>query len=73
MTLTTREFNQDPKKARKAAQHGPVFITDCGCPAHVLLTIEQYQALTGVHTTIVDLLAQPVGAFDSPYKPADLS
>jgi hypothetical protein len=80
-TLSSRGFNQDPNEARKAAQYGPVFITDCGRPAHVLLTIEQYQALTGVHTSIVDLLAQPVDAFDfespkafdSPYKPADLS
>ncbi|TBO28398.1 type II toxin-antitoxin system Phd/YefM family antitoxin [Aquabacterium lacunae] len=63
-TLSSREFNQDASKARKAAQHGPVFITDRGRPAHVLLTIEQYHALTGVHTSIVDLLAQPDAAFD---------
>lgn len=80
-TLSSREFNQDASKAKKAAQHGPVFITDRGRPAHVLLTIEQYQALTGEHTSIVDLLAQPEAAFDFEvpkaagplYKPADLS
>lgn len=80
-TLSSREFNQDASKAKKAAQHGPVFITDRGRPAHVLLTIEQYQALTGARTSIVDLLAQPEAAFDFEvpkasgplYTPADLS
>jgi prevent-host-death family protein len=41
-TLTSREFNQDTSGAKKAASRGPVFITDRGRPAHVLLTIEDY-------------------------------
>jgi len=80
-TLSSREFNQDASKAKKAAQNGPVFITDRGRPAHVLLTIEQYQALTGGHASIVDLLAQAEVAmdFEAPkatgplYRAADLS
>ena len=55
-TLSSREFNQDTSRAKKAAQDGPVFITDRGRPAHVLLSIEQYQRLTGGHASIVDLL-----------------
>jgi prevent-host-death family protein len=39
-TLSSREFNQDTSKAKKAAKSGPVFITDRGRPAHVLLSIE---------------------------------
>jgi hypothetical protein len=31
-TLTSREFNQDASRAKKAAQQGPVFITDRGRP-----------------------------------------
>jgi len=38
-TLSSREFNQDTSGAKKAANHGPVFITDRGKPAHVLLSI----------------------------------
>ena len=38
-TLSSREFNQDSSRAKRAAQQGPVFITDRGHPAHVLLTI----------------------------------
>jgi PHD/YefM family antitoxin component YafN of YafNO toxin-antitoxin module len=83
MTITTsRQFNQDASGAKKAAHHGPVFITDRGKPAHVLMTINQYQRLSGAFTSIIDMLALPEGAesieFDAPrahikVTPADLS
>lgn len=81
-TLSSREFNQDTSGAKKAARSGPVFITDRGRPAHVLLTIEEYQRVTHSQTSIVDLLAMPGVAdidFEPPrldgdlYRPADLS
>ena len=40
-TLTSREFNQDTARAKKAAEKGPVFITDHGQPTHVLLGIDE--------------------------------
>ncbi|UFN51611.1 type II toxin-antitoxin system Phd/YefM family antitoxin (plasmid) [Roseomonas sp. OT10] len=58
-TLTSREFNQDTGRAKKAAVEGPVFITDRGRPAHVLLSFEDYQRLRGAQTGIADLLAMP--------------
>jgi prevent-host-death family protein len=58
-TLSSREFNQDTSGAKKAAKEGPVFITDRGRPAHVLLTIDEYQRLTGGAASIVELLAMP--------------
>jgi prevent-host-death family protein len=58
-TLSSRELNQDVTRAKKAAQAGPVFITDRGKPAHVLLSIEDYQRLTGAKRNIVDALAMP--------------
>jgi prevent-host-death family protein len=58
-TFSSREFNQDTSKAKKAAKNGPVFITDRGKPAHVLLSIEEYQSLVAPAASIVDLLAQP--------------
>lgn len=58
-TLSSRQFNQDASKAKKAAMEGPVFITDRGRPAHVLLTFEEYRKLTGGRTKIADLLAMP--------------
>ncbi|GAA3386949.1 type II toxin-antitoxin system Phd/YefM family antitoxin [Cryptosporangium minutisporangium] len=59
-TLSSREFNQDTGRAKNAARSGPVFITDRGRPAHVLLTFDEYQRLTGSHDSIVDLLGVPV-------------
>lgn len=62
MTITTfssRQFNQDASGAKKAAQAGPVFITDRGQPAHVLLTFDDYKKLSHIPTRIADLLAMP--------------
>ncbi|WP_225774184.1 type II toxin-antitoxin system Phd/YefM family antitoxin [Pseudomonas sp. Marseille-Q5115] len=68
-TMSSREFNHDTSGAKKAASAGPVFITDRGKPAHVLLTIEAYQRLTDRATTIIDAIAMPVDTdivFDPP-------
>ena len=81
-TLSSREFNQDVSKAKRASRKGPVFITDRGRASHVLLTIEEYQKLTGNKRSIVDLLAMPDAEaveFNPPkldkelFRPADLS
>lgn len=74
MTITTvssRDFNQDASKAKRAAAQGPVFITDRGRPAHVLLSIEEYQRLTGGSASIVEMLAMP-GAEDVAFEPPRL-
>jgi prevent-host-death family protein len=63
-TMTSREFNQDTSRAKRAAESGPVFITDRGTPAHVLLTVKDYEALLGAQPSIVDWLAMP-GADDA--------
>jgi len=60
--LSSREFNQDTSKAKRAARRGPVFITDRGRPSHVLLTAEEYQRITGGQKTITELLAMPEAA-----------
>lgn len=58
-TLSSREFNQNTNRAKKAAAKGPVFITDRGRPAHVLLSIEEYQRLSGQRRNIVEALSMP--------------
>lgn len=55
-TLTSREFNQDTARAKKAAARGPVIITDRGSPSHVLLSYDRYLALSGGGADIVALL-----------------
>jgi prevent-host-death family protein len=67
-TLSSREFNQDTSGAKKAANEGPVFITDRGRPAHVLLSIEAYLQLTGSAESIADLLIMPAH-FDIEFEP----
>jgi PHD/YefM family antitoxin component YafN of YafNO toxin-antitoxin module len=62
-TVSSRQFNQDTSMAKKAAMAGPVFITDRGRPAHVLLTFDAYKKICGEQTKIADLLAMP-GAAD---------
>jgi prevent-host-death family protein len=63
-TLSSREFNQDTSRAKKAATEGPVFITDRGTPAHVLLSIKEYQRLTGGNGNLIDQLGLPPGVED---------
>lgn len=58
-TLSSRELNQDVTRAKRAAKSGPVFITDRGKPAHVLLSFEDYQRLTVQRRNIADALAMP--------------
>ena len=80
-TLSSREFNQDASRAKKAAKTGPVFITNRGRPAHVLLTFEDYKRITGGRTKIADLLSMPgvedvdleVPPLGDLAQPADLS
>ncbi|MFT4624492.1 MAG: prevent-host-death family protein [Myxococcota bacterium] len=67
-TLTSREFNQNISKAKRATREGPVIITDRGNPAHVLITIEQYRELTTQQESVIDLLAMP-GVEDINFEP----
>ena len=60
--LSSREFNQDTSRAKRAAKRGPVFITDRGRLSHVLLTAEEYQRLTHGEQNAADLLAMPEAA-----------
>lgn len=80
-TISSREFNQAASEAKRAANKGPVFITDRGRPAHVLISFQEYQRLTMQRRSIADALAMPDAAdvdFEPPRvtletRPADLS
>lgn len=58
-TLPSRALNQGASRTKKTARNGPVFITDRGKPAHVLLSIEEYWQLTRQRRNIADALAMP--------------
>ncbi len=56
-TISSRAFNQNVSAAKRAAETEPVFITDRGRPALVLISIEHYRRLAGERGTIVEMLA----------------
>ncbi|WP_313688559.1 type II toxin-antitoxin system Phd/YefM family antitoxin [Pantoea sp.] len=67
-TISSRLFNQQVSAAKKMAENGPVYITDRGEPAHVLLTFEEYKKLTGTRRNIQDALAMS-GVADIEFEP----
>ncbi len=78
VTISSREFNQDAARAKRAALDGPVFITDRGRPAHVLMTVEDYRKLAHREKSLVELLAGDADiGFDPPplgligFRPVD--
>lgn len=54
--VSSRELNQDIGKAKRAAQSGPVVITDRGKEAFVLLTVDAYRKLTGEKRSLANAL-----------------
>ncbi|WP_454117635.1 type II toxin-antitoxin system prevent-host-death family antitoxin [Microbacterium lacticum] len=55
-TITSRDFNRDVSAAKRAAERGPVTITDHGRPSHVLLTAEEFDRLSGKQELMGDRL-----------------
>ena len=78
--ISSREFNQDVSRAKRAADKSPVIITDRGEPAYVLLNHAAYRRLAGKAPSIVDLLGdaaskdiefEPPRMGDGSFKPAE--
>ena len=62
-TFSSREFNQHVAAAKKAANGDDVvYILDRGEPAHVLMSIEKFRALSGQPQDILQMLAMPEAA-----------
>jgi prevent-host-death family protein len=72
-TISSREFNQDVGKAKRAADAGPVVITDRGKPAYVLMKHDEFQRLIGKGPTLFDLLRQDEPEADFDFDPPRLS
>jgi prevent-host-death family protein len=66
--ISSREFNQDTARAKKAAKKGPVFITDRGKTAHVLLSIADYNRLASVPIDVISELGLPLGIEDVEFE-----
>lgn len=68
-TFSGPELGGRVAEARRAADNGPVFITEGGRPTHVLISITLFRRLTGAQPNIADLLAMPEGAETEPDFP----
>ena len=86
MTLTTvsaRDFARDLASAKKAANSGPVIVTDRGRPTYALLKIEDYYKLAGTQRqsqlAVMDAIPwgnfafEPARLAGNDLKPVDLS
>ena len=68
-TITSRDFNQDVGRAKRAADRAPVIITDRGRPAYVLMRHDAYRRMVDRGPSLADVLADPETAdidFDPP-------
>ncbi|NKN39665.1 hypothetical protein HFC70_25275 [Agrobacterium sp. a22-2] len=70
-TLSSREFDRDTGGAKRAAESGPVFITEQAKTTHVLLSIDDYKKLTRQHRSVADMLSMP-GDDDIDFEPEKL-
>ncbi len=59
IAFTSREFNRDVSRAKKASKLELVFITNRDKPEHVLLAIGQYHRLKGEKSNLLDALSMP--------------
>ena len=55
-TITSREFNRDVSAAKRAAEQGPVTITDHGRRSHVLMTAAEFDRLSRERELVGDRL-----------------
>lgn len=67
-SMSSREFNQGTGNAKKAAGNGPVYITDRGRPAYVLMSYDHYRQLLDDQPGLVDLLSLTPGVGDVEFE-----
>ncbi len=60
--ISSRMLNQNINKAKKAALNSPVMITNRGQTTHVLLSIGEYERITGKQKSLLEHLAMPAAA-----------
>ena len=69
-TISSRDFARDLASAKRAAAHGPVFITDRGSPRYVLQTVEHYyQSTTGQSEPTLLQVMQSLADTEADFEP----
>ncbi|MGQ3045997.1 MAG: type II toxin-antitoxin system Phd/YefM family antitoxin [Niveispirillum sp.] len=72
--MSSREFNQNPSEAKRAAEDGPLIVTDRGEPAYVLLRYDAYKRLAGERgPSLLDALRQDGPEADFEFAPTRIA
>lgn len=72
-TVTSQAFNQNPTAVKRSANKAPVRITERGKVSHVLMSIKDYEVLTGQSANIVELLAMSADLEDIEFEKVNAS
>ena len=73
-TFSSRDFTRDVSAAKRAATHGPVFITDRGRPAFALLKIDHYYQMGNkTERSLLDVMDGLPGGDSIDFQPQRLS
>ena len=67
--MTSREFNHNTGRAKKAARSGPVYVTDRGEPSFVLLSYDRYRELVSGSSTLIETLCRTPGVGEVEFDP----
>ncbi|AHE51939.1 type II toxin-antitoxin system prevent-host-death family antitoxin [Sphingomonas sanxanigenens] len=58
-TFTSRDFNREPSRIKRAAKRAPVIITERNRPDIVVMSYERYTALTADAGSFLERIAMP--------------
>ncbi|MFZ5672998.1 MAG: type II toxin-antitoxin system Phd/YefM family antitoxin [Pseudomonadota bacterium] len=67
--MTSAMFNQNPSKAKKQADNGPLVITDHGEAAYVLMRYEAFEASWQKPKSLYDALRDPHATVEGDFAP----
>lgn len=67
--MTSAVFNQNPSKAKKQADKGPLVITDHGEAAYVLMRYEEFEASWLKSKSLYDALRDPHATAEGDFAP----
>ena len=68
-SMTSADFNQNPSKAKKAANDGPLVITEHGEARYVLVRYSDFKDHWRKAKNLYDALSHPDSRFDEDFLP----
>ena len=71
--MTSADFNQNPSKAKKAANDGPLVITEHGEASYVLVRYSDFESNWKKSKSLYDALCHKDSRFDDDFTPERVS